>query len=183
VLTAHLHPSHTNGATSFTFDVRENDKTYRVGIVNMASINPGFRLTGMPGFPAVEQAYERTFHDACNPYRSVDPQQFQTGVARLGFFMRKRFHLHSNIEAAHRILIRRRIQDPDRIVRERAKDAPPCTLEGDHVFRAGFVGDDFVGIQGACVSLVSTWAGAAGSTGELCASGPRASHLAIACIG
>jgi metallo-beta-lactamase class B len=27
VITAHLHPGHTKGATSFTFDVRENNKT------------------------------------------------------------------------------------------------------------------------------------------------------------
>jgi metallo-beta-lactamase class B len=40
-LTAHLHPGHTKGATSFTLNVLENGKTYRVIIANMGSINPG----------------------------------------------------------------------------------------------------------------------------------------------
>lgn len=110
VLTAHLHPGHTKGATSFTFDVRENNKTYRVGIINMASINPGVRVSGMPMFPDISQAYARTFHDQkemkldvwlashaaqfdlhkkyqpgdpYEPDRFVDPQGFQAAVARL----------------------------------------------------------------------------------------------------
>lgn len=62
-LHAHLHSGHTKGATSFTFDVRENGKTYRVGIMNMGSINPGVKVTGMPKFPEIGQAYARTFHD------------------------------------------------------------------------------------------------------------------------
>jgi metallo-beta-lactamase class B len=110
VVTAHLHPGHTKGATSFTFDVRESNKIYRVGIVNMPSINPGVRVSGMPKFPDIRQAYARTFHDqkemkidvwlashaaqfdlhkkyqpgdAYNPDRFVDPQGFQASVARL----------------------------------------------------------------------------------------------------
>ena len=110
VLTAHLHPGHTKGATSFTFNVREANMTYRVGIINMASINPGVRVSGMPKFPDIEQAYARTFHDQkemkidvwlashaaqfdlhkkyqpgdpYNPDRFVDPQGFQAAVARL----------------------------------------------------------------------------------------------------
>jgi len=62
-LTAHIHPGHTKGATSFIFEVRENGKTYRVGIMNMASINPGVRVSGMPKFPDIAQAYARTFND------------------------------------------------------------------------------------------------------------------------
>jgi metallo-beta-lactamase class B len=110
VLTAHLHPGHTKGATSFTFDVRENNKVYRVGIMNMPSINPGVHVSGMPKFPDITQAYARTFHDqketkidvwlashaaqfnlhkkyqpgdAYNPDRFVDPQGFQASVAQL----------------------------------------------------------------------------------------------------
>ena len=110
VLTAHHHPGHTKGATSFTLDVRENNKTYRVGIMNMASINPGVRVTGMPKFPDIGKAYAQTFHDqkelkidvflashasqfglhrkyqpgdAYNPDRFVDPEGYQNGVARL----------------------------------------------------------------------------------------------------
>ena len=48
-LTAHLHAGHTKGATSFTLDVRENNKAYRVIIANMGSINPGVKVTGIPG--------------------------------------------------------------------------------------------------------------------------------------
>lgn len=62
-LTAHLHPGHTKGATSFTLDVRENGRTYRVGIVNMASINPGVRVTGMPKYPGIGDDYAKTFED------------------------------------------------------------------------------------------------------------------------
>ena len=48
VLTAHLHPGHTKGATSFTLNVQENGKSYRVVIANMGSINPGVTVSGMP---------------------------------------------------------------------------------------------------------------------------------------
>jgi metallo-beta-lactamase class B len=110
VLTAHLHAGHTKGATSFTFDVREGGKTYRVGIMNMPSINPGVRVSGMPKFPDIAQAYAATFHDQKetkidiflashavqfdlhkkyapgDPYRAdrfVDPAGFQSSVATL----------------------------------------------------------------------------------------------------
>jgi metallo-beta-lactamase class B len=110
ILTAHHHPGHTKGATSFTFDVRENNKSYRVGIMNMPGINPGVRVSGMPKFPEIAQAYAQTFHDqkemkidvwlashaaqfdmhkkyqqgdSYNPDRFVDPQGFEAAVVRL----------------------------------------------------------------------------------------------------
>jgi metallo-beta-lactamase class B len=110
VLTAHLHAGHTKGATSFTFDVAEAGRTYRVGIMNMPSINPGVRVGGMPKFPGIAQAYAATFHDQKetkidiflashavqfdlhkkyapgDPYRPdrfVDPAGFQAAVASL----------------------------------------------------------------------------------------------------
>jgi metallo-beta-lactamase class B len=116
VLTSHLHAGHTKGATSFTFDVAENGKTYRVGIMNMPSINPGVRVTGMPKFPDIEAAYTRTFQDLKaaridvflashaaqfnlhnkyqpgDPYKTerfVDPDGFQAGVASLEQIYRK----------------------------------------------------------------------------------------------
>ena len=109
-LTAHLNPGHTKGATSFTFDVRDGGKTYRVGIVNMGSINPGVKVSGMPKFPDITQAYARTFHDqkemkidvwlashaaqfklhekykpgdAYNPERFIDPVGFREAVEKL----------------------------------------------------------------------------------------------------
>ena len=109
-LTAHLHPGHTKGATSFTTRVRESGKTYRVGIVNMGSINDGVTVTGMPGFPDIEAAYRKTFRDQkaldldiflashagqfnlhrkyqpgnrYDPERFVDPAGYRAAVARM----------------------------------------------------------------------------------------------------
>lgn len=109
-LTAHLHAGHTKGATSFTLDVRENNKTYRVIIANMGSINPGVKVTGMPGYPSIGEDYAKTFRsqkemkidvwlsshasqfsmhekykpgDPYNPDRFVDPAGFLASVQRL----------------------------------------------------------------------------------------------------
>ena len=109
-LTTHLHPGHTKGATSFTTDVRENGKTYRVVIANMGSINPGVTVTGMPTYPGIMQDYAQTFAaqkamkidvflashasqfrmhdkykpgDAYNPDRFVDPEGFLQAVSGL----------------------------------------------------------------------------------------------------
>lgn len=109
-LTAHHHPGHTKGATSFTFDVSESGRTFRVGIVNMGSINPGVTLKGMPGYPAIGADYARTFAaqralqldvflsshasqfrmhtkykpgDAYSPTRFVDPDGYRTAVEGL----------------------------------------------------------------------------------------------------
>ena len=60
-LTLHIHAGHTKGASSFTFTVRDGARDYRVGIINMGSINPGVRVTGMPGFADIAGAYARTF--------------------------------------------------------------------------------------------------------------------------
>lgn len=110
ILTTHLHAGHTKGATSFTMDVQENGKTYRVGIVNMGSINPGVTVTGMPKYPGIKDDYARTFAaqkamkidvflsshasqfrlhekykpgDAYNPDRFVDPAGFLKNVSEL----------------------------------------------------------------------------------------------------
>lgn len=109
-LTAHRHPGHTKGATSFTLNVPEHGKTYRVGIVNLGSINPGTVLTGMPAYPGVGDDYAKTFKaqkdmpidvflashasqfglhkkykpgDAYDPERFVDPKGFKKAVEEL----------------------------------------------------------------------------------------------------
>jgi metallo-beta-lactamase class B len=109
-LTSHLHAGHTKGATSFTTEVREAGKTYRVIIANMASINPGVTVTGMPKYPGIMQDYAQTFTaqkaikidvflashasqfrmhdkykpgDPYNPDRFVDPAGFLKGVSEL----------------------------------------------------------------------------------------------------
>jgi len=110
VLTIHLHAGHSKGASSFTFTVRDGEKDYRVGIVNMGSINPGVRVSGMPAFPDIGDAYARTFAaqkamvldvflashasqfgmhrkrrpgDAYDPDRFVDPRGFRAAVDEL----------------------------------------------------------------------------------------------------
>jgi metallo-beta-lactamase class B len=110
VLTAHHHPGHTKGSTSFTLNVQESGKTYRVVIANLASINPGVTVSGMPKYPNIADDYARTFKaqkdlpidvflashasqfklhekyqpgDAFNPDRFVDPQGFKAAVEEL----------------------------------------------------------------------------------------------------
>jgi metallo-beta-lactamase class B len=110
VLTAHHHPGHTKGATSFTLNVQESGKTYRVVIANMGSINPGVTVSGMAKYPGIAEDYARTFKaqkdmqidvwlashasqfslhekykpgDPFNPDRFVDPQGFKASVERL----------------------------------------------------------------------------------------------------
>ena len=109
-LTAHHHPGHTKGATSFTLTVRENGRDYRVVIANLGSINPGVTVSGMPKYPTIGDDYARTFAaqkalpvdvflashaaqfgmhdkyksgDAYDPNRFVDPQGYLAAVERL----------------------------------------------------------------------------------------------------
>jgi metallo-beta-lactamase class B len=109
-VTAHHHPGHTKGATSFTLTVREAGRDYRVVIANMGSINPGVTVNGMPSYPAIGDDYARTFAaqkalpvdvflashaaqfglhekykpgDAYDPNRFVDPDGYRAAVERL----------------------------------------------------------------------------------------------------
>src|SRR5262249_32125662 len=109
-LTAHLNAGHTKGATSFTLNVPEGGKTYRVVIANMGSINPGVKVSGMPNYPGITQDYAKTFlaqkdmkidvwlashasqfglhekykpGDPYTPERFVDPAGFLASVQRL----------------------------------------------------------------------------------------------------
>jgi len=60
-LTVLHHPGHTKGATSFSYTTQDASRTYRVLIVNMGSINAGVKVSGMPGFPEITEAYKQTF--------------------------------------------------------------------------------------------------------------------------
>jgi metallo-beta-lactamase class B len=109
-VTAHHHPGHTKGATSFTLTVREGGRDYRVVIANMGSINPGVTVSGMPKYPTIGDDYARTFAaqkalpvgvflashaaqfgmhekyqpgDAYDPNRFVDPEGYRAAVERL----------------------------------------------------------------------------------------------------
>lgn len=115
-LTLHIHAGHTKGASSFTFTARDGGRDYRVGIINLGSINPGVRVSGMPKFPEIREAYARTFAaqkaltldiflsshasqfrmhdrhkpgDAYDPDRFVDPQGFRAAVEGLDAAFRK----------------------------------------------------------------------------------------------
>jgi len=106
-LTVLHHPGHTKGATSFMYTVRERGRTYNVLIANMASINPGVKVSGMPGFPEITDAYLQTLAkqkqlnpdiwvashaaqfnlhqkykpgDPYDPNRFVDPEGYQAKV-------------------------------------------------------------------------------------------------------
>ena len=110
VLTAHHHPGHTKGATSFTVNVQDAQKTYRVIIANMGTINPGVKVSGMPTYPGITKDYAGTFiaqkdmkidiwlsshaaqfrmhqkykpGDPYNPDRFVDPAGYLAEVNRL----------------------------------------------------------------------------------------------------
>jgi metallo-beta-lactamase class B len=109
-VTAHHHPGHTKGATSFTLPVREAGRDSRVVIANMGSINPGVTVSGMPSYPTIGDDYSSTFAkqkalpvdvflashaaqfgmhekykpgDAYDPNRFVDPEGYLAAVERL----------------------------------------------------------------------------------------------------
>jgi metallo-beta-lactamase class B len=63
------HPGHTKGASSFLFDVKDEDRTWRVLIANMPSILEQTKLPSMPTYPNVGKDYANTFE-------SLKKQQF-----------------------------------------------------------------------------------------------------------
>lgn len=54
------HPGHTKGATSFLVDVVDEKRSWRVLIVNIPSILPQTRVSGMPSYPNVGKDYAYT---------------------------------------------------------------------------------------------------------------------------
>jgi metallo-beta-lactamase class B len=61
VITAHLTPGHTKGATSYSIEVPENGKTYHVLIANLGVINPGTVFLHNDRYPNIAKDYARTF--------------------------------------------------------------------------------------------------------------------------
>jgi metallo-beta-lactamase class B len=57
------HPGHTKGASSFLFDVKDEQRTYKVLIANMPTILDETKLSGMPGYPNVGKDYGHTFEE------------------------------------------------------------------------------------------------------------------------
>jgi metallo-beta-lactamase class B len=61
VLTAHLTPGHTKGATTWTMKAREGDKTYNVVIIGSPNVNAGYKLVDNALYPQIASDYERMF--------------------------------------------------------------------------------------------------------------------------
>jgi metallo-beta-lactamase class B len=55
------HPGHTKGASSFLFDVKDENRSYRVLIANMPSILDDTKLPTMSTYPEVGKDYAYTF--------------------------------------------------------------------------------------------------------------------------
>jgi metallo-beta-lactamase class B len=68
------HPGHTKGATSFLVDVKDEKRSWKVLIVNMPTILPQTRLSGMPAYPNVGKDYQYTLE-------SLKKLQFDLWVA------------------------------------------------------------------------------------------------------
>jgi metallo-beta-lactamase class B len=54
------HPGHTKGSTSFLLDAVDQNRTWKVLIVNMPTILPQTRIFGMPSYPKVGKDYAYT---------------------------------------------------------------------------------------------------------------------------
>ncbi len=68
------HPGHTKGATSFLVDVKDEERSWKVLIVNMPSILTQTRLSGMPAYPNVGKDYAYTL-------KSLSKLQFDLWVS------------------------------------------------------------------------------------------------------
>ncbi len=60
-LTVHYHPGHTEGSSSYSMEVKENGKLYKVLIANMGTINPGKQMIVDPTYPGVSQDFAYTY--------------------------------------------------------------------------------------------------------------------------
>jgi metallo-beta-lactamase class B len=61
VLTAHLTPGHTRGATTWTMDATEAGRVYHVVFFSSTSLTAGTSLVQHPPYPELVQDYENTF--------------------------------------------------------------------------------------------------------------------------
>ena len=109
-LNVHVHPGHTEGSSSYSMVVNENNRDYSILIANMGTINPGKQLTVDPTYPGVAEDFAETyrrqkamdvdvwvaahksqynFHEkhragqVYNPDTFVDPDGFVRAVERL----------------------------------------------------------------------------------------------------
>ena len=61
VLTAHLTPGHTPGATTWTMTATEDGKPYHVVISSSIGVNPGYVLVNNNKYPQIADDYRRSF--------------------------------------------------------------------------------------------------------------------------
>jgi metallo-beta-lactamase class B len=61
VLTAHLTPGHTRGATTWTMAVPHEGRQLAVVFFPSGNVNPGVRLVKHPSYPGIAQDFERSF--------------------------------------------------------------------------------------------------------------------------
>jgi metallo-beta-lactamase class B len=97
VITVHEHPGHTEGSSSYTFEVTEDGRTYDVGVINMGTINGGKRIVVDPTYEGVAVDFATTYnrqkkipvdvwvsahngqynmHDKYQPGQPYDPETF-----------------------------------------------------------------------------------------------------------
>jgi metallo-beta-lactamase class B len=60
-LVAHLTPGHTKGCTTWSTEIANGGRSYRVVIVGSANVNPGYKLVGNKEYPQIAADYEKTF--------------------------------------------------------------------------------------------------------------------------
>lgn len=61
VLTAHLTPGHTRGATTWTMDVTENGRLLHVVILGGPNVTSDYKLVGNKAYPQIASDYRRGF--------------------------------------------------------------------------------------------------------------------------
>jgi metallo-beta-lactamase class B len=60
-LVAHRTPGHTRGCTTWTWNVKEDGKSYDVVVIGSPNVNPGYRLVGNKDYPEIADDFARTF--------------------------------------------------------------------------------------------------------------------------
>ncbi|PCJ23363.1 MAG: subclass B3 metallo-beta-lactamase [SAR86 cluster bacterium] len=106
----HEHPGHTEGSSSYTFQITEGERTYDVAIANMGTINSGKRIVVDPTYDGVAVDFATTYNkqkqldvdvwvsahasqynmhekytpgQAYSPYTFVDPMGYIKAIERL----------------------------------------------------------------------------------------------------
>jgi metallo-beta-lactamase class B len=61
-ITVHEHPGHTEGSSSYSFQVTEDGRTYDVAIANMGTVNGGKQLVVEPTYAGVAVDFATTYN-------------------------------------------------------------------------------------------------------------------------